>query len=53
MSWPCHEKRVFNEIKKQTLWPLFMGGVQLSQGYRATTRILLILTIQFPGVPVT
>ena len=24
--------------KKQTLWPLFMDGVQLPQVYRATTR---------------
>ena len=25
-------------IQKNTLWPLFMNGVQLPQGYRATTR---------------
>ena len=25
-------------LKKTTLWPLFVDGVQLSQGYRATTR---------------
>ena len=24
--------------KKKTLWPLFMDGVQLSQGYKATSR---------------
>ena len=25
-------------LLKKTLWPLFMDGVQLPQGYRATTR---------------
>ena len=24
-------------LKKKTSWPLFMDGVQLPQGYRATT----------------
>ena len=32
---------------------LFMDGVQLSQGYKATMRSLLLFTIQFPGVPGT
>ena len=25
-------------LQKNTLWPLFMDGIQLSQGYRATMR---------------
>ena len=30
--------RPFHEEKKNTLWPLFMDGVQLSQGCRATMK---------------
>ena len=29
---------ITKEKRKITLWPLLMDGVQLSQGYRATTR---------------
>ena len=36
--------------KTKTLWPLFMDGVQLSQGYIATTRDSLLLISQFLGV---
>ena len=32
------------------LWPLFMDGVQLSQGYRGDS---LLFTTQFPGFPGT
>ena len=26
------------KLKRKTLWPLFVDGVQLSQGYRANTK---------------
>ena len=36
---PVKNKETNHVIEKlKTLWPLFMDGVQLSQGYRATTR---------------
>ena len=30
--------KIENKRKKTTLWPLFMDGVQLPQGYTAITR---------------
>ena len=42
--------------KTLTLWPLFMDGIQLSQGYRATTRRQFPFyhsVPRFPGVPGT
>ena len=40
-----------NLHKKTTLWPLFMEGVQLPQGYRATSRRQF--TTKFPEIPGT
>ena len=37
--------------KKQTLWPLFIDGVQLPQGYRATSGGSLVFTTKFPEIP--
>ena len=34
--------------KKKTLWPLFMDGVQLPQGYRVTMRRQFIFYYQVP-----
>ena len=47
--WICSIMKTY--IKKttnQTLWPLFMDGVQLSQGYTATSRRQLSLP-EIPG----
>ena len=38
---------------KYTLWPFFMDEVQLSQGYRTTTRGRLVFTIKSPWGPGT
>ena len=38
-----------NYLAWNTLWPLFMDGVQLSQGYRDNS----LFTTQSPGVPGT
>ena len=38
---------------QKTLWPLFMYGVQLPQGYRATTMTQFTFPHQSPGVPAT
>ena len=35
---------------KKTLWPLFMDGVRLPQGYRATSK-RLFFTTKFPESP--
>ena len=32
------QKTLEQNFKKKTLWPIFIDGVQLSQGYRATMR---------------
>ena len=41
-------------VKKfKTLWTLFMDGVQLTQGYKATTRRPFIFTTTFPKIPDT
>ena len=34
--------------KKETLWPPFMDGIQLSQGCRATTRMQYTLNHSVP-----
>ena len=39
--------------KKETLWPFFMDGVKLYQGYRATTKRQFTFTIKSLGVPHT
>ena len=35
---PVIKKQIILYEKYKTLWPLFMNGVQISQGYRATAR---------------
>ena len=47
------KKQIILYQKLKTLWPLFLDGVQLSQGYRATVRRQLLFTAQSPGVPGT
>ena len=42
---------ITKEKRKVTLWPLFVDGVQLSQGYRATTRRQFIF--HYSGLPGT
>ena len=47
---PVKNKETNHVIEKlKTLWPLFMDGVQLSQGYRATTRMHFTFYHPAPG----
>ena len=45
--------RFINVNKKETLCPLFMDGVQLPQGYRATTRRQFTFYRKFSKIPGT
>ena len=42
---------LLTNVFKKTLWPLFMDGVQLPQGYRATTRRQFTFYHQVPRNP--